>query len=104
MATDALLAYNEFNLKNMKIGGYFYAWCEKARLPELRVWIFIAQESIRGFVFFYCRETSHWRIESVVGVVVITLADLTQQDRATSWFNRKIVIQPLLDKDTFARS
>ena len=48
----AYLAYNEFNLKNMKIGGYFYAWCEKARLPELRVWIFIAQESIRGFVFF----------------------------------------------------
>ena len=46
--------------------------------------------------------TSPGRLEAVVRVVVVALADLPQQNRAGALFHGEVVVQPLLDVDALA--
>ena len=40
--------------------------------------IFVAEQAVRGFILFDFRKTSDRRIEAVIRIVVVALADLTQ--------------------------
>ena len=46
--------------------------------------ILVAQQAVRRLVLFDLRETAHGRIEPVIGVVVVALADLAEQHGARS--------------------
>ena len=57
-----------------------------------RRWVFIAQKSVWRLVFLDFRETAYWRLEAVVGIVIVTLADFSDQDCACSRFHFKIMV------------
>ena len=61
--------------------------------------IFVAKQSIGGLVLLDFGETTDGRIEAVVGIIIITLADFTQQNRAGAFFYREVVVQELLHMD-----
>lgn len=65
--------------------------------------ILVAEQTVRCFVLLDLRETANGRIEAIVGVVVVALADLTQQNSTRARFNLEIVIHILLDMDALAR-
>ena len=69
----------------------------------LRRWILVAEQTVRCFVLLDLRETSDRRIEAIVGVVVVALADFAQQDGAGGGFDLEIVVHILLDMNALAR-
>ena len=52
--------------------------------------ILIAEQPVRQLIFLDLRKTANRRIEAVVGVVVVALADLAQQDGTSAGLNRKM--------------
>ena len=66
--------------------------------------IFVAQQAVGRLILLNLGEASCRGIEAVVGVVVVTLADLAKQHCARAGLNGEVVIQPLIDVDAFARS
>ena len=63
--------------------------------------ILIATQPVRRLIFLDLRKTANRRIEAVVGVVVVALADLAQQDGSSAGLNRKIMIQALINENAF---
>ena len=65
--------------------------------------ILVAEQTVRCFILLDLRESSHLLIETVIHVIVVALADLTQQDGTSAGLNRKIMIQPLINENAFTR-
>ena len=66
--------------------------------------VFTAQQTVRRFVLLDGWKTADRRIEPVVCVVVVALADLPQEDGAGPWLHGKIVVQALRNKNALPRS
>ena len=67
-------------------------------------WILVAEQTIGGFIFFNLREASDGRVEAVIRIIVVALADLAKQDGAGALFHGKVVVHPLRDPEAFART
>ena len=75
----------------------------KIQCSSLRCRILVAEQAVRRFIFFDLRETTHRRIEAIVGVVVVALADFAQKNSAGTGFDLEIMIHVLLDMDALTR-
>lgn len=65
--------------------------------------VFIAQKTVWRLVFLNFRETTYWRLEAVVGIVIVTLADFSDQDCTCSRFYFKIMVHSLHNADAHSR-
>lgn len=65
--------------------------------------VFVAEKSVGRLVLLDFRETADRRVEAVVGVVVVALADLAEQDGAGAGLDGEVVVQVLRDVDALAR-
>ena len=64
--------------------------------------ILVAEQPVGRLVLLDGGEAAHRRVEAVIRVVVVALADLSQEDRPAAGLHREVVIQPLLDMDALA--
>ena len=67
-------------------------------------WILVAEQTIGGFIFFNLREASDGRVEAVIRIIVVALADLAKQDGAGALFHGKVVVHPLRDPEALTRA
>ena len=65
--------------------------------------ILVAEQAVRRFILLDFWEATHGWIEAVVGIIVVALATLTEQDSTRTRFDLEIVIHILLDMDAFTR-
>ena len=63
--------------------------------------VFVAEQTVGSFVFLNGGEAAYMRIEAVIGVIVVALADFTQQHRTCTFFDGEIVVEILLNMNTF---
>ena len=61
--------------------------CRKYSRALLRCRIFVTEQTVSFFILLNFGEPPDRRIESVVSVVIVALADLTQQDGTSAWFD-----------------
>ena len=65
--------------------------------------ILVAEQAVRRFILLDFWEATHGWIEAVVGIIVVALAALAEQDSTRTRFDLEIVIHILLDMDAFTR-
>lgn len=77
--------------------------CRKYSRTLLRCRIFVTEQTVSFFILLNFGEPPDRRIESVVSVVIVALADLAQKNSSRSRLDLEIMVHILLNVDTLAR-
>lgn len=64
--------------------------------------VFVAKQPIRRLILFNARKPSRRRVEAIIRIIVVALADLANQHGPCPLGNGKIMIQPRWDSDAHA--
>ena len=75
----------------------------KIQRSSLRCRIFVTEQTVSFFVLLNFGEPPDGRIESVVSVVIVALADLAQKNSPRSRLDLEITVHILLNVDALAR-
>ena len=65
--------------------------------------ILVAQQAVGRLVLFNGGEAAYRGIETVVSIIIVTLADFTQQNWSCALFDGEVMIQILLHMNAFSR-